>query len=119
MLGPGWGSGGPGRAGGCKASKQPSGVGPPWAVGAFPKAPHFSCFQSLPWEGWGIGRIGAPPSGRGGTRGAQKVHSFMREAFIEHLLCAKLALGVSSGHTHVIQPGVVSRQKVPVRPSCC
>lgn len=45
MLGPSWGGGGLCRAGGRKTSKQPSWAEPPWALGAFPKSPHFSCFQ--------------------------------------------------------------------------
>lgn len=43
----------------------------------------------------------------------------MQRALMKHLLCAALALGVSSEHTCAIQPGMVFRQKVPVKTSHC
>lgn len=98
----------PGRARGFKPSKQPSGVGPPWTVGAFAEGSSFLWLPEPSMGRVGLRSVEASSSGRKGPRGAQEVHPFMQEAFTKHLSCTKLALGVSRGYApcHPARDGV-------------
>lgn len=97
MLGPGCSGGGPGRARGCEASKQPSGT-----MSAFPKAPHFSCFH----------RNGGHRSNRDfflGEKGTQRIpggSSILTRSIYEVSTVCQAGTGVSIGHIHAIQPGM-------------
>lgn len=96
--------GGQAKLGGARPVS-PLGWGCLGLMSTFPKAPHFSCFQSHPWKGWHRSQIEASSLGRRGPRGAQDVHPFI-QAFVKYLLYTKLALGSAVGHTCAIQPGM-------------